>query len=80
MNKWNGNRRKATEPLTETATKSTPKPGEYPIGSVQSRAAARALMQEKENKKEQFIQIVYVSPDGTRENGPRIKADSSLEE
>jgi|WetSurMetagenome_2_1015567.scaffolds.fasta_scaffold70984_3 hypothetical protein len=72
MHNSNWNRRKGTDLLTETATKPAPKPGNYPIGSVHSRAAARALVQEKE-KSGCFIQIVGVSPDGTRKNGPLIQ-------
>jgi hypothetical protein len=49
---------------------SKPSPADYPIGSLESRAAARALIKDKEGK---FIQIVYVSTDGTEENGPLIK-------
>ncbi len=53
--------------------KKTPKPGDYELGSVQSRAAARALMQDKQNNDDDTIQIVYVSPDGTKENGPLLR-------
>jgi hypothetical protein len=72
MNKWNENRRKRTVPLQETATKSAPKPADFPIGSMQSRAAARVLLQDRE-KMETVIQIVYVSPDGTRKNGQILR-------
>ena len=75
MNKWNRNKRKGADAIDETATKSTPKPGDYPIGSVQSRAAARALVQERD-KDELVIQIVYVSPDGTKKNGPLIRPNN----
>ena len=72
MDKWNRNRRKGKAALPETATQSAPKPGDYPIGSVQSRAAARVLIQ-KRDKEEVFIQIAYVSPDGTKKNGSLIR-------
>lgn len=79
MSKWNGTKRNRTEPFRETATESAPRPGDYPIGSLQSRAAARALMQKKEkNEEEQFIQIIYVSPDGTQHDGPRLKIGMPL--
>jgi hypothetical protein len=74
----NWNRRKGTDPLTETATKSAPNPGNYPIGSVQSRAAARVLTQGKK-KEEEFIRVVYVSPDGTKKNGHVIRIGGRLE-
>ncbi len=48
---------------------SEPKPGDYPLGSLESRAAARALV-DSEKEEEMVIQIVFVSPDGTTENGP----------
>jgi hypothetical protein len=72
MNKWNGNKRKGADPIVETTTKPTPKPGDFPIGSVQSRAAARAIV-DATKKEETVIQIVYVSPSGERVNGPLIK-------
>jgi hypothetical protein len=72
MHKWNGNRKKEADSLVETTTKSTPKPGEYPVGSLESRAAARALVENRE-KSALEIQIVYVSPDGKEVNGPKYK-------
>jgi len=42
MDKWNGDRRKVIACISKTATKSTLRPGDYPIGSFKSRAAARA--------------------------------------
>ena len=73
MNKWSRNQRKRPDSLTEAATESTPRPGDYPIRSVQSRAAARALMRRRKSEDEMAIQMVYVSPDGTRKDGPLIR-------
>lgn len=72
MGNLNRNRRKRTDPLAEGATISTPKPGDYPIGSAHSRAAARMLAG-RHKSKEIAIQVVYVSPDGTRKDGPLIR-------
>lgn len=47
-------------------------PGHYPLGAVKSRAAARALVQDRQ-KEVKVIEIVYVSPDGNRTNGPRFE-------
>ena len=55
---------------------SEPKPGDYPLGSLESRAAARAIVESKEEQ-ETVIQIVFVSPDGTRENGPQYRIPAS---
>lgn len=61
MSKWNGNNGKPTDPLAETATLPMTNPGEYPIGSLQSRAAARAMLKEK---KQEVIKIHFVASDG----------------
>jgi hypothetical protein len=71
MNNWNQDKRKRKDPITETATKSAPKPGEYPIGSVQSRAAARMMLENK-SKPEMVIRVVYVG--GSKENRPPLLA------
>jgi len=47
MTNWNRNKGKQTDSFAETATKSTPRPGDYSIGSLQSRAAARAMLRDK---------------------------------
>jgi len=54
---------------------SGPKPGDYPLGSLKSRAAARAMAEaQKEDEGVTVIhQTVYVSPDGTEHNGERIR-------
>ncbi len=51
MTKWNGNTGKQTDPLAEAATQSAPRPGDYSLGSLKSRAAARAMLKEKETGK-----------------------------
>ena len=48
------------------------KPADYPLGSLESRAAARAMV-DSQKVEETVIQIVYVSPDGTRVNGEQIR-------
>jgi hypothetical protein len=66
--------RKRTEDLRNPATQSAPNPGDHPLGSLKSRAAARAMAEaRKEDEGVTVIhQTVYVSPDGTEENGDRI--------
>ncbi len=71
MTKWSANKRKQPENLLDPATDSAPKPGDYPLGSLQSRAAARAVV-DSMAEEELVIQIVFVGPDGTKENGPRF--------
>lgn len=68
MNSFNKFSKKQANTLSNVATKNSPNPGDYPIGSLQSRAAARVLLRNKK-RTEIAIQIVYVSPDGTRKNG-----------
>ena len=41
--------------IPEPATKSAPKPGDYPLGSLQSRAAARIMKERKKTEKIYFI-------------------------
>ena len=57
---------------SQSALRTDLNPADFPIGSLESRAVARALTQ-KQDKEEDFIQIVYVSPNGSRENGPLIR-------
>ena len=61
MIKWNVNRRKQPENLPEAATDSTPNPGDFSLGSLESRAAARAMLKAK---KQQVIRVHYVVSDG----------------
>ena len=56
------------------ALPAAPNPGNFPIRSTESRAAARMLA-ERKSKPKRVIQVVFVSPDGTREGGPRIELD-----
>jgi len=55
---------------------SEPKPGDYPLGSLESRAAARAIV-DSQKVEEMVIQVIFVSPDGTRENGPQYRIPAS---
>ena len=73
MVNWNKGNRKQSEEIYKPSTESIIKPGDYPLGSLESRAAARSLAKER-TEKELVIQIVYVSPDGTEKNGPVYRA------
>ncbi len=65
---------KRTEDVRNLATQFAPRPGDYELGSVQSRAAARAMLDTKrEDEENRVIQIVFVSPDGTERLGPRLE-------
>ena len=48
--------------LTESAT-DVPRPGAFPLRSVESRAAARALLKSKASK-QNTITIIYIDTDG----------------
>jgi hypothetical protein len=65
--------KKRTKDLRNPAT-SAPKPGDYSLGGLKSRAAARAMAEaQKEDEGITVIhQAVYVSPDGTKVDGDRI--------
>ena len=76
MTKSNANRRKRPENLPDAETDSTLKLGDYPLGSMESRATARALVDSK-NEVETVIQVVFVSPDRTRENRPQYRVRGS---
>jgi hypothetical protein len=58
--------------LNDPARNYRPKPGDFSLGSLQSRAAARALIQDK--KKEDFIiQLIEIGPNGERILGKQIR-------
>jgi hypothetical protein len=46
------------------ATDSGPRPGRFPLGSVQSRAAARAMLEARDANKEEFSVQSYSVVDG----------------
>ena len=50
------------------------KPGDFPLGSLESRVAARALA-ERKSKPKRVLQIRFLSPDGTVTDGPRVVLD-----
>jgi hypothetical protein len=56
--------------LPDIATSQGPRPGDFPVGSVKSRAAARTML---EGKKEETgtITICFIAPDG-RETGREV--------
>jgi hypothetical protein len=68
MNNLNGSKEKAIDGLSGAAT---PNPRDLPVGSVESRAAARAIVDSRKEN-ETPIQIVLVSPDGSQRLGPLI--------
>ena len=72
MVKAGGNKEKEGGSLSDAATEFAFQPGDYELGSPQSRAAARSLVEAKK-KPRGAIQIVLVSPDGKEENGPLIE-------
>ena len=61
MDKWNRNIGEPPENLSGTATKSAPKPGDCSLGSLASRAAARAVIRGK-SKTENVMRISYIAP------------------
>jgi hypothetical protein len=72
MAKFSESKRKRKSSVLQTATDPHPGNFEFEIGSLESRAAARALAQDR-NKEEMTIQIVLVSPDGSRNNGSLLR-------
>jgi hypothetical protein len=46
--------------------------GIYALGSIESRAAARALLSDK-SKEDTIIEIIFVSPHGNKTDGPKLK-------
>ena len=60
------------ENLSESATLSTPKPGDYSLGSLESRAAARALVEDRA-KRVTWIQYIDIGPNGEKTMGPKVK-------
>ncbi len=72
MDNWNENSVKQPKGHSDPATQSAPRPGDYPLGSLESRAAARIMIDTKKREGD-VIQVVFVSPDGRRADGPRIE-------
>ena len=75
MSKSKENKGKQRGSISDTATRFALKPGDYELGSPQSRAAARSLAEAKKKPRES-IQIVLVSPNGEKRKGPLIKIES----
>jgi len=73
MDKSRETKRKRRNRPSQTAT--DPHPGDYEIGSLESRAAARAMIEGK-RKKKLVIQVFLVSPDGKKRPGPRYEVDA----
>lgn len=78
MSKYNGDKGKRINNISATTTKSIPSPADYPLGSVESRAAARAMMDtKKEDGRLRGIHIIYVDVDAegnrTEYEGPWIE-------
>jgi hypothetical protein len=71
MDKSNVCKENAPDRLSEAATKSILRPGDFSLGSLESRAAARAILDER-GEAETVIQIVFVSPDGDKTDGPKL--------
>jgi hypothetical protein len=55
MSNWNNNRWKRPEHQSEPATMPGPKPGDFAVGSLQSRAAARSQVKNRREAKIRFI-------------------------
>ena len=72
MVKSSKNKGKSKCSLSDTATRVSINPGDYELGSMQSRAAARSLAAAKK-RPARTIQIILVSPDGKQSNGPLIE-------
>ncbi len=71
MTNLNRNSRKRTDDLPDPATKSVPKPGDFPLGSLESRAATRAMINEEKRDETgngllTAIQVIEVSAEGRR--------------
>ena len=72
MSKSKENMGKQRGSISDTATRVALRPGDYELGSMQSRAAARSLVETKK-KPRGSIQIILVSPNGEKRNGPLIE-------
>lgn len=70
MNNFNAFKKQRQGSDTHAAT--NPRPGNYELGSLQSRVAAR-LLDEKYQNEETVIQIIYDHMDGTQEYGPNYR-------
>lgn len=63
MDKPKGKKEKQGSSLSDTAIEFAIKPGNYDLGSLESRAAARSLAEAKK-KPAEMLRVVFVSPEG----------------
>ena len=52
------------------ATDSRPKPGDFPVGSLESRAAARAMLERHDQEEEDWIRVIHFDFDRVRSDKP----------
>ncbi len=57
MDNINENKKKETGFILEPTTQSAAKPGDFPVGSLKSRAAARSILK---NKPETVVRVKFV--------------------
>jgi hypothetical protein len=70
----NSKERKPLLPVTNPG----PRPGDFPIGSLESRAAARALVESKSKKEALRMVVEFIKPDGSVA-GTKIISSKSME-
>lgn len=51
-----------------------PRPNDFPLYSLESRAAARAIV-ERKGKKKRLLVVQFVSPNGDITDGPTFEVD-----
>ena len=67
--------KKRTEDLHNSATQTVPNPGDYPLKSPKSRAAARAMAEAQKDEGVTIIhQLDLSGPDSTETDGPKSVA------
>jgi len=63
---------RSEKPLPHPATVSLPRPGDFPVGSLESRAAARAVVEKSNNRLPDFQVVVWVPSELLLARAPEI--------
>ena len=61
---------KEVETARVSTTDSGPKPGDFPVGSLESRAAARAMLERHDQEEEDWIRVIHFDFDRVRSDKP----------
>jgi hypothetical protein len=81
MDKYNRDRGKQPDDFSQAATLSGPKPGDFSLGSLQSRAAARCILEQRirPSRRIRFLMLMHRPPWAGAKETEREYPDSEFE-